>query len=129
MPYCPKCGNKVEDNMTFCSRCGAPLKAETPVQPAPAPAPQKAEKEEKGEKQEKQEKGEKHEKGRYGFVGFLIGGLVMIFIGIVAYYDITVGFPSSELVGPAILLIIGIAIVVVGAFYAMKARSRNPQTV
>jgi heme/copper-type cytochrome/quinol oxidase subunit 4 len=129
MPYCPKCGNKVDDNMTFCSRCGAPLKAETTAQPVPAPAPQKAEKNEKGEKQEKQEKGEKHEKRGGGFIGFLIAGLVLAFLGIVAYYDVTTGLPNSQLIGPAILLIIGIALVVVAIYYVMKARSRNPQTV
>jgi uncharacterized membrane protein YeaQ/YmgE (transglycosylase-associated protein family) len=127
MPYCPKCGNKVEDNMTFCSRCGAPLKAETAAQPAPAL--QKSEKNEKGEKQEKQEKDEKHEKSGGGFIGFLIAGLVLAFIGVIAYYDVTTGLPNSELLGPVILLIIGIALVVVAIYYVMKARSRNPRTV
>jgi uncharacterized membrane protein YeaQ/YmgE (transglycosylase-associated protein family) len=126
MPYCAKCGNKVEENMTFCSRCGAPLKAESPAQPAPAPVPQKSEKNEKGEKQEKQEKGEKHEKSGGGFIGFLIAGLVLAFLGIIAYYDVTTGLPNSELLGPAILLVIGIALVVVAIYYVMKARSRNP---
>jgi len=130
MPYCPKCGNQVEENMTFCPRCGAPLKVEAPAQAAPAPAPQKAEKAEKGEKQEKQEpeKGEKHEKGRSGYVGFLIAGIVLIFLGVVAYYDVTVGLPSSQLTGPAILLIIGIVIIIVGVYAATMAKRRYPQT-
>lgn len=129
MPYCPKCGNQVEDNMTFCPRCGAALKVET-AQAAPVTAP-RAEKAEKGEKQEKEEpeKGEKHEKGRLGFVGFLIAGLVLVFLGIVAYYDVTVGLPSSQLTGPVVLLIIGIAIIIVGVYVATMARRRYPQTV
>jgi len=134
MPYCPKCGNQIEDNMTFCPRCGAPLKVETPAQAAPASVAQrseKGEKNEKGEKQEKQEpeKGEKHEKGRHGFLGFLIAGLVLVFLGIIAYYDITVGLPRSELMGPVMLLVIGIAIIIVGVYAAMMAKRRNPQTV
>ena len=134
MPYCPKCGNQIEENMTFCPRCGAPLKVEAPAQAAPASVSQrseKGEKNEKGEKQEKQEpeKGEKQEKGRYGFVGFLIAGLVLVSLGIIAYYDITVGFPQNELVGPAILLIIGIAILLAGVYVAMNAKRRYPKTV
>ncbi len=126
MPYCPNCGNQVEENMTFCPRCGASLKVETAPKPA-APAPQKAEKDEKNEKQEKQEKGEKHEKRGGGFIGFLIAGLVLAVLGIIAYYDVTTGLPSSQLWGPAILLIIGIALVIVAIYYVMKARSRNPK--
>ena len=26
MPYCPKCGNKVEETMAFCPKCGTPAK-------------------------------------------------------------------------------------------------------
>ncbi len=131
MPYCPKCGNQVEDNMTFCPRCGAPLKVEAPVQAAPAVAPQRGEKAEKGEKNEKNEpeKGEKHEKGRFGFVGFLIAGLVLVLLGAIAYYDVTIGLPSSRLTGPAILLIIGICIIIVGVYAATMAKRRYPQTV
>src|SRR4030067_2110273 len=90
MPYCPKCGNEVQENMAFCPRCGAPLKLEAPPQPAPAPAPQRVEKSEKGEKQAKQEKhepekGEKREMNQVGFIGLVIGGLVLIILGFFAY--------------------------------------------
>ena len=94
MAYCPKCGNKVDETMAFCPRCGASLKVEAPVQAAPAPqVPRREEKAEKGEKQEKQEKqepekGEKHEKGEYGFIGWLIGGLILMFIGAMAFLNI-----------------------------------------
>jgi len=131
MAYCPKCGNQVEDSMTFCPRCGAPLKVEAQAQAAPAATPQRKEMAEKGEKQEKQEpeKGEKHEKGRFGFVGFLIAGVVLVLLGIVAYYDVTVGLPSSQLTGPVMLLIIGIVIIIVGIYVTTMAKRRNPQTV
>jgi uncharacterized membrane protein YvbJ len=129
--YCPKCGNKVEENMTFCPRCGAPLKMEAPVQAAPAPAaPQRGEKAEKGEKQEKREKqepekGEKHEKGEYGFVGWLIGGLILILIGFLALLQLAIRIPSG-IFGAVILLIIGIVIIIVAIYFSSIARKRHP---
>ena len=130
MPYCPKCGNQVEENMTFCPRCGAPLKHEAPVQAAaPAPAPRRTEKAEKGEKGEKQEpeKGEKHEKGQFGFMGFLIAGLVLILIGVVSYAT-SMRWIGSNMMGPAVLLVIGVAIIVIGIYAATMARRRSPST-
>jgi hypothetical protein len=133
MAYCPKCGNQVEENMTFCPRCGAPLKVEAQVQAAPVPSRvaerrEKAEKGEKGEKHEKQEpeKGEKHEKsGEFGFVGFLVAGLILVLIGTVAYAN-AVGWLRGNFVGPAILLIIGVLIIVVGVYATTMARRRSP---
>jgi transcription elongation factor Elf1 len=86
MSYCPKCGNKVDETMVFCPRCGASLKGTAPSQAAPAPVyrrrDEKSEKNEKQEKNQQPEKGEKQEKGEHGFVGFLIGGLILITIGL-----------------------------------------------
>ena len=136
MPYCPKCGNKVEEEMTFCPRCGSSLKAEGQTQAAQAPtAPQappqprmRNEKAEKGEKQEKNqqpEKGEKHEKGEFGFVGFLIAGLVVVAIGVLAFLNVT-NVIAGPWEGPLTLLVIGFAIIIVGVYVAMMARKRNP---
>jgi hypothetical protein len=130
MSYCPKCGNKVEENMTFCPRCGAPLKAEAPTQVASAPAPRRGEKSEKGEKQEKHEKqepekGEKHEKGEYGFVGWLIGGLILILIGFFALLRFLNYIPSG-LEGGLILLVVGVAIIILAVYFASMARRRSP---
>jgi uncharacterized membrane protein YvbJ len=131
MAYCPKCGNKVEENMTFCPRCGAPLKMEAPVQAGHAPtAPQRGEKAEKGEKQEKQEKqepekGEKHEKGEFGFVGWLIGGLILILIGFFALLQFA-NIISSGIVGALVLLIIGIIIIIAAVYFTSMARRRHP---
>ena len=38
MPYCPKCGNNVDETMAFCPKCGTALKSTTPSQAAPEPA-------------------------------------------------------------------------------------------
>jgi uncharacterized membrane protein YvbJ len=131
MAYCPKCGNKVEENMTFCPRCGAPLKMEAQVQAAPAPAVrQRGEKAEKGEKHEKQEKqepekGEKHEKGEFGFVGWLIGGLILILVGFFALLQFANILPSGIL-GALVLLIIGIVIIIAAVYFTSMARRQHP---
>src|SRR4030042_3905759 len=128
MSYCPKCGNKVEENMTFCPRCGASLKVEAPVQAAAPAAPQRGEKGEKGEKQEKHEKqepekGEKHEKGEYGFIGWVVGGLILILIGFFALLQFTRVIPSGT--GWALaLLIIGVVIIIAAVYFISMARKR-----
>jgi uncharacterized membrane protein YvbJ len=129
MSYCPKCGNKVEENMAFCPRCGAPLKAESPVQAAPTrvSTSRRGEKSEKGEKQEKQEpeKGEKHEKGEYGFVGWLVGGLILIIIGFFALLQFTNIIPSG-IMGASVLLVIGVLIIIAAVYLTAMARKRSP---
>ena len=130
MVYCPKCGNEVDDAMAFCPRCGAPLKAAAPVQAAPAP--QRNEKAEKGEKQEKHEKqepekGEKHEKGEYGFVGWLVGGLILILIGFFALLQIS-NVITSGISWAVILLIIGVLVIVAAVYFAGMARKHSPHT-
>jgi hypothetical protein len=128
MSYCPKCGNKVEENMTFCPRCGAPLKAEAPVQVAAAP--RRGEKAEKGEKQEKHEKqepekGEKHEKGEYGFVGWLVGGLILVLIGFFALLRIG-GYLASGLEWALLLLVIGVIVIIAAVYFTSMGRRRYP---
>ena len=135
MPYCPKYGNKVEENMTFCPRCGSSLKVEGQAQAAQAPSapsappqpPMRREKAEKGEKQEKQqpEKGEKHEKGEFGFMGFLIAGLIVIIIGVFAFLRVT-NVLSGGMESALTLLVIGLAVIIVGVYVAMMARRRYP---
>jgi uncharacterized membrane protein YvbJ len=129
MPYCPKCGNEVQENMAFCPRCGAPLKMEAPPQAAPAPAPKRVEKGEKQEKQEKHEpeKGEKHEMNQAGFIGLVIGGLVLIILGFFAYLKVT-NIVTNEMSSALTLLIIGLIIIVVGIYVASMARRRYPST-
>jgi len=126
--YCPKCGNKVDETMTFCPRCGASLKMETSWQSSPAPAsttrpPVRNEKQEKGEKGEKQEK---HEKGGGGYFGWFIAGMVIIFIGLIAFANSTMHFLNSAASSAVVLLVIGVLIVAVGVYFSSKARSRNP---
>jgi hypothetical protein len=128
MSYCPKCGKKVDETMTFCPNCGASLKTPT-YQGAPSPPVYPRYRDEKQEKHEKQEKGEKHEKGQGGMVGWLIGGLILVFLGVVAYTNILYHWVPSGLESAAIWLVaIGIIIIVVGIYFATRARRHFPET-
>lgn len=136
MSYCPKCGNKIDETMVFCPRCGASLKgAPPPSQAAPVPPPpyrRRDEKSEKGEKQEKKEKDEepekreKNEKGEHSFVGFLIGGLILITLGLFSLLRFT-GFYTSGESWAVMLLIIGVIIIIGAVYVALIARRRYPQ--
>jgi len=127
MLHCPKCGTNVDEEMAFCPKCGAPLKVEQPLAEAkPAPAPQrveKAEKHEKKEKKEKKEKTEKYEKRELRFIGPLIGGLILIFLGLISYLQV-IGFVGREAVSALFLILIGI-IIIIGALIAAR---RHPKT-
>ncbi len=127
MPYCPKCGAEVSEEMAFCPKCGASLKVEAAAAPAP---PRRAEKEEKQEKQEKEEKGEKtekHEKREFGVIGPLIGGLVLIFLGLVSYLQIS-GVLLPQDVSALFFVAIGIIIIFVSVYVMMVAKRRSPRT-
>ncbi len=129
MVYCPKCGTEVEENMIFCPRCGAALKAEAPVRAVRRD--EKAEKSEKGEKQEKQgsEKAEKHEKGEFTFVSWLIGGLILIFFGALAFLNIQYQFINTAMGWALFLLVIGVIIIVAALYFVLVARKRSPSPV
>jgi cation transport ATPase len=140
MSYCPKCGSKVREDMSFCPNCGAAIKAVQPsaVTPQPAPAPQpyraekqekqeKREKQEKEERQEKREKTEKHEKREYGYVGSLVGGLILIFLGLMFYIGLTnpIGWGA---IGAFFVILIGIVIILGAVYVATTAARRHPET-
>jgi uncharacterized membrane protein YvbJ len=129
MSYCAKCGNKIEENMAFCPRCGAPLKSG--VDSAASFQIQRGEKAEKQEpeKNEKQEpeKSEKQEKSEYGFIGWLIGGLFLIVVGALAVLQFSSIIPSGTM-GPILLLIFGSLIIIAALYYVFSARKRTPNT-
>ncbi|MCW3997995.1 MAG: zinc-ribbon domain-containing protein [Candidatus Bathyarchaeota archaeon] len=130
MSYCAKCGNKIDENMAFCPRCGAPLKpgvkAAAPFQTQRGEKAEKAEKQEKNEKQEP-EKSEKQEKSEYGFIGWLIGGLILIAVGLIAVLQFSNIIPSGTM-GPILFLIVGCLIIIAALYYVFSARKRNPIT-
>lgn len=126
MSYCPKCGSKIEEEMVFCPKCGAPLKAQQATA-AGKTAYRREEKAEKGEKNEKNEKREKNEKNEYGFLGPLIGGLILIFIGAASYLEITHAY-DSRVIWAFFFVLIGV-LIIVGAIYGYTmAAKRHPKT-
>ena len=106
--------------MTFCPKCGAPLKAERPQEWRRRA--EKGEKAEKAEKSEKREKAEKHEKREFGFVGPLIGGLILIFLGLMFYLQL-LGYRVWEIAWAFFFIIIGI-IIIIGTIYATRRHPR-----
>lgn len=130
MPYCPKCGNEVDDAMTFCPRCGAALKAEAQSKAGytgSRPAYQKKdEKSEKNEKDEHDEKNEKHEKGERGYIGWLIGGLVLVILGLFSLPAVRDFLSGAN--GSVILVLIGVVIIIGALYIAGVAKRRSPQT-
>lgn len=127
MPYCQKCGEEVREDMAFCPKCGASLKAAPTATWTERPVTYRHEKEEKREKHEKGEKTEKREKHEYAFVGPVIGGLVLILIGVVSFLNWMMPVESRRMLGAWFLITIGV-IVMIGAVYgAILASRRHPR--
>lgn len=124
MPYCPKCGVEVDEETAFCSQCGVSLK------PSPLPLQrekgEKEEKREKREKEEKAEKGEKYEKREIGYAGPLVGGIVLIFLGVM-FFLAAIGRIRVLDWGPVLLIVVGAIIVVFGLYAALVAAKRSPR--
>ena len=127
MPYCPKCGAEITEEMTFCPKCGAPLKAaQAPAEPTLREY-RRGEKSEKGEKAEKHEKGEKGEKHELGFLGPLIGGLILIFLGAAAFAGISYPHYDFRAFWAFFLLLIGVIVIVAAIYYAFVLAKRHPR--
>jgi rRNA maturation protein Nop10 len=113
--------------MTFCPRCGASLKMETP-QPSSTPVNYSRSRNEKQEKHQN-EKGEKHEKGQFRFAGWLIAGVCLVILGVVVYTDSVYHWvPSGPEAGAFWLLLFGVIIIIVGVYFWTRAKRRFPVT-
>ena len=111
MPYCPKCGNNVDETMAFCPKCGTAIKGTTPSQAAP-----ESEEQEKQKKHENPSDAEIQDKNQYGFVKHLVGGLILIIVGVFAILDLTSHISASGQDVAIVLIIIGM-IIIIGALY------------
>jgi uncharacterized membrane protein YvbJ len=120
MQYCPKCGNKVDDTMTFCSNCGTQLKGATPSQ-APPTEPNEGQKKAE-EKREHPEKAGKREKVEHDFVYFLAGGLILITIGVYAILGLTNPALMSGQYLAIMLVVIGLIVVLAAVYAAFSGR-------
>ena len=126
--YCPKCGNEVDEDAAFCPKCGSMIKIEQAAGTGTHSARRRNEKDEKQEKDEKHEKAEKHEKREHAFVGWLIGGLAVILIGVMYFVHRYIVYEEHRYMANAFFLIFIGAIIIVGAFYgAMLASRRHPK--
>jgi len=121
--------------MVFCPHCGTSLKetASTQMPPTqtPPPAYTRYHRDEK-ESEKHNEKGEKHqgekpEKADFSFVGFLVGGLILVTIGVFALLDLTYSFNSTQALA-AMLLVIGAIIIIAAIYVATRARRHFPPT-
>jgi uncharacterized membrane protein YvbJ len=124
MSYCPKCGNKVDDTMTFCPNCGVSLKG---APPPTQPTRRRDEKAEKNEKNETTESREKQEKGERGFIGYLIGGLILITFGLFSVLQLSNALPDSGQNWAIMLAIIGIIIIIGAVYIALTAHKHSPE--
>ena len=120
MQYCPKCGNKVDDTMTFCPNCGTQLKGAAPSQ-APPTKPNEGQKKAE-EKHEHPEKAGKQEKAEHEFVYFLAGGLILITIGVFAALGLTNPRLMSGQYLAILLVIIGLIVVLSAVYAAFSGR-------
>jgi undecaprenyl pyrophosphate phosphatase UppP len=78
---------------------------------------------------EKEEKGEKYEAREWAYAGMfmgpLIGGLILIFLGALFYLQITGRF-RAETVGAVFFIVIGVIILATALYAAVMARRRHP---
>ena len=128
MQYCPKCGNKVDDTMTFCPNCGTQLKVAAPSQAPTIEPKQRQEKAEENAQQEKQkhpEKAGKQEKREHDFVYFLAEGLILITIGVFAIFELTNPALMSGLYLSVMLVIIGLIVVLAAVYAAFSGRKSS----
>jgi uncharacterized membrane protein YvbJ len=144
MPYCPKCGHEVGEEMDFCPKCGAALKGEQPrdigtwgkefgermAQKGREFGERMSERarlraERRAERYEKYEKTEVHEKHEFTFIGPLIGGLILIFLGLMLYLQVT-GSLNVVIVGALFFVVIGVIIIAAGIFATTMTRRRHP---
>ena len=113
MPYCPKCGNNIDETMAFCPKCGTALKNATPSQATP-----ESKKQEKQEKHANPANVEIQDKNQYGLVNYLIAGLILIIVGIFAILFLTSRFLATGQNIAIMLIIIGI-VIIIGAVYVL----------
>jgi uncharacterized Zn finger protein (UPF0148 family) len=125
MPYCLKCGTKVEDAMTFCPNCGTQLKGDT-SSPAMAPEPSqekgKAEETEKEQKPAGSDQGKRQEKAEHGFIRYLVSGLILITVGVSAILELTNPAIASGTLLAIMLFTIGLIVILGSVYYALSGR-------
>jgi rRNA maturation protein Nop10/uncharacterized membrane protein len=120
MQFCLKCGNKVDDTMTFCPNCGTRLKGAAPSQASPTEPSEGHEK--AVEKHEYPEKAGKQGKAEHDFVYFLASGLILITISVFAILELTNPALMSGQYLVIMLVVIGLIVVLSAVYAAFSGR-------
>ncbi len=131
MPYCLKCGTKIEDTMAFCPECGTNLKDEAPSKPTspePSPKQDKSEAEQKHQKTKNPHEGIRHQKLEYGFIKYLVVGLVLVTVGVSAELDLTDPAIVTGTLLAVMLLTIGLIVILGSVYYAVSGRKHGSVT-
>jgi hypothetical protein len=141
---CPKCDKEVSEEMAFCPKCGTALKGEQPSDVGKsaqefggrmaqkgrefgkrmtARASRRAER--MARREEKYESYEKSEIREFAFVGPLIGGLILVFLGLMLYLQVT-GSLNVQIVAALFFVVIGIIIILAAIYATTMLRRRYP---
>jgi len=124
MPYCLKCGAKVEEQMTFCPVCGAPLKdTASTQQPVEQPANPNPQPQEQATQSAKTEVPLNVKPVNIGFLKYLAAGLILITIGASAILELTNPRIASGEFFAMILLTIGLIVILSGVYYLFAWRA------
>jgi len=133
MPYCLKCGVKVEEAMTFCPNCGTQLKtvsqlASDPVAspnaaPVPNPTPQpKAETNVPSKKPELPPYLKPQGRADRGFIKYLAAGLILVTVGASMILELTNPQLASGEYLALTLFIIGLIVILSAVYAAFSGR-------
>ena len=82
MVFCPSCGVENEEDATYCTRCGKPLREDAPRVVHPRKRDEKDEIDEKHEKHEKDELEEKTDTAARNWVALF--GLLIVISGVIS---------------------------------------------
>ncbi len=105
MPYCPKCGKKVSEEINYCPNCGANLRLKRPY---PISV--------------RREKGEKEETSPAILLAI---GLILILVGILSVI-INLGITILQRAWPYFLFLLGLLIIVAAVVAGVTAARRHP---
>ena len=128
MPYCLKCGSKVEDTMTFCSECGTQLKGEIPnasTSPEPSQKQQTAQENPQTQSSTTAPLIKMQQKPDHGFVRYLVSGLILITVGVSAILELTNPDIAVGTLLAFMLLTIGLIVILGSVYYALSGRKRG----